>query len=186
MNSSSRFFLRILLSFLAFSSLPVFADMSSECRLEGSYGYLYNGTSQMSAGSLTLTETGVFGLGNGGPDGVGALTFQFANFAGKGPLWLLLREVQSNSIVTPDENTPCTGTIDFLSTATVIKTSNPSLIPEGTVLFTNSPRSIAYTISGLKNEIVDLISTSPGTIASGTAHKQQVAKRGDRGRANDD
>ena len=69
--------------------------------------------------------------------------------------------------------------VEFLSTATVIKTSNSGLVPEGTVLFTAAPRSIAYTISGQKNETVDLISTSVDTIASGVAHKQNKSKNGD-------
>jgi hypothetical protein len=62
--------------------------------------------------------------------------------------------------------------VEFVATATVIKTSNAALVPEGVVLFADSPRSIAYTISGAKNELVDFVSTSPGTIASGTAHRQ--------------
>jgi hypothetical protein len=120
-----------------------------------------------------LTETGVFTIDDkANLAGEGTLAFQFANFSGKGPLWLLLREVQSNGVITPDPSSPCTGTVDFVATATVIKTSNPNIVPEGAVLFDNVPRSLAYTISGQKGEILDFISTSPGTIASGTAHKQ--------------
>ncbi len=177
MNISTRLYPSLFILALYLNPLPVFADTGQECRLSGSYGYLYNGTSYMSAGPLSLTETGVFSVDNSGNSiGEGALAFQFSNFGGKGPLWLLLREVQSGGVVTPDANNPCTGTVEFVATATVIKTTNASIVPEGTVLFTNSPRSIAYTISGRKNETIDLISTSPGTIASGVAHKQNQNK----------
>jgi hypothetical protein len=166
-------YLGALFATVSLNSLPVLADGRDGCLLGGSYGYVYNGTSSTATGPLSLTETGVLSVDRGGNlSGEGTLAFQFANFGGQGPLWLLLREVQSNGVVTPDTNTPCTGTVEFVATATVIKTSNAALVPEGVVLFADSPRSIAYTISGAKNELVDFVSTSPGTIASGTAHRQ--------------
>ncbi|MEQ6341689.1 MAG: hypothetical protein M3A44_08535 [Gammaproteobacteria bacterium] len=192
MNISTRLYLGYLglfFSALSLNSLPVSADMNRACRLDGSYGYLYNGTSYMPTGTLSLTETGILSAGNSGNlGGEGILVFQFSNFSGKGPLWLLLREVQSGGVVTPDTNIPCAGVINFVATATVIKTSNPAIVPEGTVLFANSPRSIAYTISGSKNEVVDIISTSPGTVASGVAHKQDKnkSKNGDSNRSEND
>ncbi|MDX2494757.1 MAG: hypothetical protein QNK27_07325 [Desulfuromusa sp.] len=176
MNIKSRIALNIVVAVLFLYSFSAFADMNKSCRLLGSYGYLYNGTSYSASGSVPLTETGFLTIDNDGNlSGEGTLAFYFSDFGGSGlPLWLLLHEVQSNGVVTQDTNNTCGGTVDFLATATVIKTSDPSLVPEGTVLFTDSPRSLAYTISGSgKGTTVDMISTSPGTIASGTAHKQK-------------
>ncbi len=173
MTIATRFSLGICAAALSLASLSVFADSESTCRLAGSYGYLYSGNSYTAAGPLPLAETGVLTVDSSGSvSGEATLTFQFSNFAGKGPLWLLLREVQTNGVNTPDINNPCKGNVDFLATATVIKTSNSSILPEGVVLFANNPRSIAYTISGLQNEVVDLISSFAGTVAYGTAHKQ--------------
>lgn len=173
MNISNSVFSGAVIAALSLVSLPGFADPHRACKLEGSYGYLYNGNSYSAAGTVPLTETGELVIDeNGNLSGEGTLAFQFSNFGGQGPLWLLMREVQTNGTVIPDGNNPCTGKFEFVATATVLKTSNPALVPVGTVLFTNSPRSIAYTVSGLKHEIIDLVSTSPGTIASGTAHKQ--------------
>ena len=85
---------------------------------------------------------------------------------------LLEEEKVGVNSVTPSTNDTCQGTLEFQATATVLKTSDASRVPIGTVLYANRPRSVAYTISGAKGEVIDLISTSPGTIASGTAHKQ--------------
>ena len=173
MNITTRFSVDLCAATLLLTSLPVFADSDQACRLAGSYGYLYTGNSYSAAGPLPLAETGVLAVDSSGSvSGEATLAFQFSNFAGKGPLWLLLREVQTNGVNTPDANNPCKGSLEFFTTATVIKTSNSSILPEGVVLFANTPRTIAYTISGLKNEVVDLISSFPGTVASGTAHKQ--------------
>jgi hypothetical protein len=164
----------LLLSCLALSAAPAFSKDNGEhggkgCKLSGSYGYLYNGTS-FSSVAVPLTETGSFSVdSNNHFGGEGTLAFYYSDFHGHGPLWLLMDEVQSNGTVTPNASNPCSGVIDAQSTITVIKSSNPQVVPEGTVLITNAPRSVAYTISGPN---VDLISTSPGTIASGTAHKQ--------------
>ena len=174
MNISTRLFLGLFLSALSLNSSPVFADYPSRtCRLDNSYGYLYNGTNHTQAGPVAMTQTGVFSVDRSGNlNGEGTIAFQFSNFAGKGPLWLLLREVQSNGVVMADAKNPCIGIAEFLATMTVIKTSNSSMVPVGTVLIANAPRSMAYTISGRRNEMINLISTSPGTIASGVAHKQ--------------
>ena len=169
--------LGLFIATLSLSSAPALADTTHACRVSGSFGYVYNGTTYTSAGPLPLTETGIFTIDNrANLSGEGTLAFQFANFNGKGPVWLLLREVQSNGVVTQDTNNPCTGTVDFAATATVIQTSNPNIVPEGTVLFNDAPRSLAYTVSGQKSEILDFISASPGTIASGTAHKQENSR----------
>ena len=156
-------------------SLSAFADPDHSCQLRGSYGYLYTGTSYPGGSTVPFTETGYFAIKNGGNViGEGVLALNFSNFAGSGqPLWLLVNESQSNGTILQKEDNHCAGTIQFLATWTVAKTSNPSLVPEGTVLFTDSPRSIAYTVSGSHNEVVDMISTSPGTIASGTAHRSK-------------
>lgn len=172
----NKFMFSLLFSCLVLSSPTAFPKNSGEnnkgCNLSGSYGYLYNGTS-FSSVPVPLTETGSFTIGNNGHfGGEGTLTFYYSDFHGHGPLWLLMHEVQSNGTLTSDANNPCSGTIDFESTVTVTKSSNPLVVPEGTVLITNAPRSVAFTISGQNKDVVDLISTSPGTIASGTAHKQ--------------
>lgn len=174
MNIKSSTVLNLVVAVLFFYSFSAFADMNRSCRLLGPYGYLYNGTSYSGSGPVPLTETGFFTIENDGSlSGEGTLAFYFSDFGGSGtPLWLLIHEVQSSGVVTQDTNNTCTGTIEFLATGTVIKTSNSSLVPEDFVLFTDSPRSIAYTISGSGKKTVDMVSTSPGTIASGTAHKQ--------------
>ncbi len=174
MNILPRLFLGLSLSALSLNSLPVFADSGRACRLGDSYGFLYNGTNHTRSGPVTMTQTGTFSIDNrGNLNGEGTLAFQFSNFAdGKGPLWLLLREVQSRGVVITDTKNPCTGIVEFVANMTVIKTSDSSRVTVGTVLIANAPRSMAYTISGRKNERIDLISTSPGTIASGVAHKQ--------------
>ena len=180
MNSSTRFYLGLLFSALTINSMPVSADTNRGCSLEGPYGYLFTGTSFTPTGPVPLTQTGLLSVDKSGNlSGEGSLAFQFTNFMGAGPLWLLLREVQSDGVITPDASNPCTGVVAFLSTATVIKTSNSGLVPEGTVLYAEAPKSIAYTISGQKNETVNLISTSVDTIASGVAHKQNKPKNGD-------
>ena len=175
MNIKNSTVLNLFVAALLFYSFSAFADMNRSCSLLGPYGYLYNGTSYSDFGSISLTETGFFNIENDGSlSGEGTLAFYFSDFGGSGlPLWLLIHEVQSSGVVTQDANNMCMGTMEFLATGTVIKTSGPNLVPEGTVFFTDSPRSIAYTISGSGKETVDMVSTSPGTIASGTAHKQR-------------
>jgi hypothetical protein len=178
MNIATRLALVPFVAALTLNTLPAFAD-SPLCRLEGSYGYHYDGTSFTAAGAVPLTETGELNVdGQGNLSGVATLAFRFPDVGGGGPVWLLLQEVKSGgNAVTADADNPCAGTLDFVATATVIKTSKPSLIPEGTVLYTNSPRSVAFTISGPKGEAVYMISTSPGTIASGTAQRQDKGRR---------
>ena len=113
--------------------------------------------------AVPLTQTGVLTIDeNGKLNGEGILALYYSDFPGQyGPLWLLVHEVESRdaNAVTPSSN-PCTGTISYYSTLTVIETSNPNLVPKGTVLLNNAPRSNAYTISGPNNETLDLISTS--------------------------
>lgn len=164
----------LFLGALMLNSLSAVADQAQKCDLKGnSYGYVYNGTSYSQGAPVPLTETGVFSVdGDNGLTGDGTLALYYSDFFGNGPLWLLVHEVQSNGVVAPSLDDPCSGTVDVLSTTTVIKTSNANLVPVGVVLFTDSPRSLAYTLSGKKYEVVDMISTSPGTIASGTAHKR--------------
>lgn len=155
-------------------SVSAYADSDKPCQLQGTYGYLYNGTSYTGKDSLPFTETGHFAINHDGSmAGEGKLALNFSNFAGTGqPLWLLIDEVQSNGTIIEKNDNNCTGTIQFFASWTVNKTSNPQLVAEGTVLLTDSPRSIAYTVSGSRNDVVDMISTAPGTIASGTAHRK--------------
>jgi len=172
MNISTRLFLGLIISALYLNSFPVFADKKPACRLEGSYGFIYNGTSYTGSGPVPFSETGTINVDkSNNMSALGTLTFQFSNFAGQGPLWLLVREVMSEGSITPDTDSPCSGTIDFESTGTVIQTSNSALLPVGAYLYNEAPRSISYTISGPKHENVDMISTSPSTIAFGSAHK---------------
>lgn len=163
----------LIVAVIFFYSFPAFADSNRSCRLLGSYGYLYNGTSYTGSGPVPLTETGFFTVDNNGNfTGEGKLNFYFSNFDGSGrPLWLLIREIQSSGVAIQESINTCTGTINFLATGTVIKTSNANLVAEGTVLYTDSERSLAYTISG---STVNMISTSPDTMASGTGQKQQT------------
>ncbi|MGR8930990.1 MAG: hypothetical protein ACU836_10135 [Gammaproteobacteria bacterium] len=175
MTNTSAKILSLVLATAFFYTFSALADSNRSCNLHGTYGYLYNGTSYTGAGSVPLTETGVFTIEKDGSfSGEGTLAFHFSDFGGTGsPLWLLIHEVQVSDVAIQDTNNTCTGNIQFLATGTVIKTSNPNLVQEGTVLFVDSPRSIAYTISGSENETVDMISTSPGTVASGVAHPQK-------------
>jgi hypothetical protein len=174
MGLSVLFFCLVLGSPSAFSKDG--KENNKGCKLSGDYGYLYNGTSfsippDLPRDPVPLTETGSFKVENGLFSAEGTMTFFFSNFRGAGPLWLLLHEEQSNGTVTYDPNKPCSGAIDFTTTVTVTK-SVPALIPEGTPIIIDASRSVAFTISGEDKKVVDLISTSPGTIASGTAHKQ--------------
>lgn len=149
------------------------SDSNHKCILTGSYGYSFTGTSFTPLGAAPFTETGFLVADeNGGISGKGSLTFFFADFAGNGPLWLLVDETQSGGEVLVNEDAPCTGEVAFLSTAVVVKTSNPLLMPVGSIFYQDSPRSVAFTISGLKDEVVDFISTSPLTIAVGNGRKQ--------------
>lgn len=175
MTKMSTKILSLVLTSAFFYSSSAFADIDKSRYLLGSYGYIYNGTSYTDTGPITFTETGFIIIDDDGSlSGEGTIAFYFSDFNGKkSPLWLLIHEEQSFGMITQDPNNPCMGNIEFKATGTVIKTSNSELVPEGTVLFSDSIRSIAYTISGKKQEIVDMVSTSPGTIASGTAHKQE-------------
>ncbi|WP_289019411.1 hypothetical protein [Desulfobacter postgatei] len=172
MTKMSTKILSLVLTAAFFYSSSAFADIDKS--LLGSYGYIYNGTSYNHNGLVPFTETGVIIIDDDGSlSGEGTIAFYYSDFYGHGPLWLLIHEVQSDGMITQDPNNPCMGNIEFKATGTVIKTSNSELVAEGNVLFSDSIRSIAYTISGKKQEIVDMVSTSPGTIASGTAHKQK-------------
>lgn len=148
-----------MVAIIFFYSLPAFADSNRSCRLLGSYGYLRNGTSYTSSGPVPLTETGFLTIDDDGSlSGEGTLTFYFSDFGDSGlPLWLLIREIQSSSIVIQDAINTCTGTVKFLATGAVIKISNANLVPKNTVLFTDWQRSLAYTISG---STVNMVSTS--------------------------
>jgi hypothetical protein len=135
MNIKNARVLILVLSVIVFYSLSAFSDSNSSCRLLGPYGYLYNGTNYTSSGPVPLTETGFLTIDNDGSlSGEGTLAFYFSDFGGTGlPLWLLIHEVQSSGVVTQDTNNTCAGTIEFLATGTVIKASDPNLLPEGSI-----------------------------------------------------
>jgi len=125
-----------------------FADEHQSCVLEGTYGYVYNGTSYTPGGPISLTETGFFTIHESGNlSGEGTLAFYFADFGGNGPLWLLIHEVQSSGVVTPDSNDSCMGTADFVATGTVIKTSDPNLVPEKGLFYSQTPPDRSLTPS---------------------------------------
>ena len=139
--------------------------------LQGSYGYSYTGTSYTPDGVMSLAQTGVFTVDASSHFSARAtLAGQFPTFRNQGPLWLLMHEV-SQGVVTSDTDNPYTGTVTYTATVTIITTSDSNLVPEGTVIEVNTSRSSVYTISGPNQETVEIISTSPGTIATGTAHK---------------
>ncbi|ADJ27674.1 hypothetical protein [Nitrosococcus watsonii] len=56
----------LIITVIFFYSCAAFADPNRSCRLLGSYGYLYNGTSYTSSGPVPLTETGFFAVDNDG------------------------------------------------------------------------------------------------------------------------
>lgn len=177
MNIRNPLVLIFIFTVFSLNSFAVFAETQKSCQLVGSYGYRFEGTSYTLDGPVPLAETGFITIDNrGNLSGEGTLAFYFSDFEGNGPLWLLLNETQSSGIVTQNRDNACAGTVDFLATAIVIKTSDPNLVPQGTVLFADLPRSLAYTISGSKKEVLNVVSTSPGTIASGTGYRQKNIK----------
>jgi len=108
--------------------IQVLAKDKRACELRGSYGYSYNGTSYSSSTPVPLAETGFYNVDEHGITSEGVLALQFLDFGGNGPLWLLINEVRSNGIVTPDPNIKCSGTINFVSTGTVLKSPKFSSI----------------------------------------------------------
>lgn len=160
----------LLIGAFCVTTLPVFADSKKVCSPVGTYGYVYDGTSYTQLGPVPLTETGYFRITRKGHlTGEGTLAFYFSDFGGQGPVWLLIHEEQYDGMVSPDVDDTCTGTVEFKATGTVIKSSNEDVVSVGTVFFTDSDRSIAYTLSGRSKDNMDIVSTSPGTIASGNA-----------------
>jgi hypothetical protein len=61
--------------------------------------------------------------------------------------------------------------VDFIAQGTVIKSSSQFLPPD-TPLIVDQARSLAFTVSGIEEQTVDLISTSPGSVLAGTAKEQ--------------
>jgi len=152
-----------------------------KCDLDGAYGYVYQGASYDGAEAVEIAETGSFSVGKslcGSAElcGTAKATFRFPSFTidgvYSGPLWALIQlDFEGlDHAISADIEDPCQGTIAFEATGTVIK-SEPVDLP-GFPLFSAQERSIAYTISGKDGEIVDLISTSPGSVLSGTAKAQ--------------
>lgn len=170
---------RIGLALAAFSlnAARVLAADTLSCQLDGSYAYIYSGTSYGESGAFSFAETGSFKIDpDGTVSGAGEITFYSANFAGTGhPIWLLVHEVQSNGSVAPNADDVCTGALSFFATGTVTKSSNPAMVPVGSFLYHNSPRSIVYSIGGPKWGVVHVNSTSPGTLASGTANRRGLS-----------
>ncbi|PPC89297.1 MAG: hypothetical protein CTY34_11900 [Methylobacter sp.] len=169
-------FNRLLLGTLVVTAMlgttNTFAGGKPACRINGTVSYVYTGTSFAPTGNIQFSETGILEINrNNSVSGEGTITFQFPNFNGQGPLWLLLNEVQTNGVITQDPANPCVGNADFLATATVVNSSNPAIVPPGFVLYADAQRSISFA-AALKGDQVNLISTSPGTIASGTGFKQ--------------
>jgi hypothetical protein len=158
------------------SSYCVAAVNKLAWQLSGKYSYVFNGTSFSPPpfGTVPFTETGVFKINsNNDLNGKSDLIFQFPDFSGTGPLWLLVSETQTSGRIIPDTDFACFGAVNFLATATVKDSSNPVIIPVGTILYVDLPRSLSYTISGSNNENINLVFTSKGMMASGTGHKQK-------------
>ncbi len=153
------------------------ADIGKPCQqLSGKYSFDFEGTSfnPPPLGTVPFTETGVLKIKkNGEMNGKSDTAFQFVDFSGMGPLWLLVREVQTFGKFTSDSDFTCFGVVNFLATGTVLKSSNPVIMPEGTILYSDLPRSLSYAVSGNDNQYIKFIFTSMGMIASGAAHKQQ-------------
>ena len=157
-----------------------------KCDLTGSYGYVYDGVSYDNGEAVEIAETGTFSVGTKscGPNeicGKAKATFRFPNFvlpgptgepAYTGPLWALIQLdfTGASGAISVDSDDPCQGDVDFLATGKVIK-SSPVDLAEVT-LFVDQQRSIAYTVSGIEEQFVDLISTSPGSVLAGTAKEQ--------------
>jgi hypothetical protein len=175
MNQAKSLLARLFLgAVISVSALSGIAHAQS-CLTNGSYAYTYNGTNYVTPpGQATFSEVGTFQISRQNfSQGEGNIAFQFTNFGGAaGPLWLMVHEVQTNGAFTFTSPTSCEGTFNFLATGTVTATSNPNIVPVGTVLYTSTPRSTAFTLSGFADLQGDMISTSPGTIATGTFRHQ--------------
>jgi hypothetical protein len=136
--NSSRILLVVFAAFSLFSlslSLSLcFCWPPNPCRLLGTYGYLYNGTSYAGGGSVPLTETGYFTIEhNGSLSGEGTVAFYFSNFGGSGqPLWLLINEIQANGEVIQNQGSKCTGTIQFLAWWHGVSCCLPPFLRNGT------------------------------------------------------
>jgi hypothetical protein len=172
----SKFLLSIFVVVSSIYSCSSVAAFEQPCVLSGDYSYVFNGTSfnPPPLGTVPFTETGVFKIkSNNELTGKSDLIFQFADFSGTGPLWIQVSEEQTSGQITQDEKFACLGTVGFLATGTVIQTSNPAVMPEGTVLYVDLPRSLSYTISGNDNQNINLVFTSMGMMASGTGHRQK-------------
>ena len=141
------------------------------CEPRGSYSFEFTGTSFTPDGPVPLAEIGEISLsGSGELSSLATLTFFFENFQGQGPLWLALEESMTDGELIAHPDRPCLGTMEFLATGIVVKTSNPALVPVGVPFYADLPRSLDYSVGG-KGEEIRIVSTSPGTIASGTAVK---------------
>lgn len=164
----------------AFMLSAIQVQAATKCDLTGSYGYVYDGVSYDNAGAVEIAETGTFSVGSkscGSNEicGKAKATFRFPNFVlpgYSGPLWALMQLdfTGASGAISVDSDDPCQGNVDFLATGTVIKSSPVDLA--GVTLFVDQQRSIAYTVSGIEEQFIDLISASPGSILAGTAKEQ--------------
>lgn len=172
MKKFNRLLLSVLATTATLSTHGAFAHGKPTCRIDGTVSYVYTGTTFSPTGNIQFSEAGILEINkDNSVSGEGTITFEFPNFNGQGPLWLLLHEVQTNGTIVQDPTNPCVGSADFFATGTVVNSSNPNIIPPGFVLYSDSKRAISFT-AALKGSQVNLISTSPGTIASGSGFKQ--------------
>jgi len=175
MNQGKSLFARVILGALITASSFCASAHAQSCLSNGTYAYTYNGTNYVTPpGQATFSEVGTFQISRQNfSQGEGNIAFQFANFGGAaGPLWIMVHEVQTSGTIAMSTANACEGTLNFLATGTVTATSNPAVVPVGTVLYSSTPRSTAFTLSGLADLQGDMISTSPGTIATGTFRHQ--------------
>lgn len=175
MNQAKPLFARLVMGALIAASAFCGTAQAQSCMVNGSYAYTYNGTNYATPpGQATFSEVGTFQISRQNfSGGQGNIAFAFSNFGGNaGPLWIMVHEVQTNGAITMSSPTACDGTLNFLATGTVTASSNPAIMPVGTVLYSSTPRSTAFTLSGFADLQGDMISTSPGTIATGTFRHQ--------------
>lgn len=108
MKINTRLVMGLLISAFALNSLTAIAAdaLKPTCQLKGNYGYIFNGSGLTPTGGITFSETGFFRVNNYQDAwGEDTIAFQYQNFNGLGPIWVLAREVHYNGVITPDTKT---------------------------------------------------------------------------------
>lgn len=183
MINCKKMFVPVTVSLLLAVSAAAMADSRSDrsrvkqCTLSGSYSFDFTGVSY-ETGEVPFAEAGILYFGDDGEFSLSAaLTFQFTDFFGAGPLWLHVDEQISDASILPDSEDPCLGMITFKATGTVLRSTNPALLPPGVPFYRDLDRSIEYSIGGKHYDTLRFVSTSPFTIASGSGEKIGHSKK---------